>query len=173
MVVLPQSSLPQLSSHSITPPQLPISRASPFHGTERTGTDRNASLHVFHGTERTVQCSRRAIQRNAFTKYEVNNVFGRYPWPSNASTILPVFCRGSQTAVDHFLSPHCRISTVSQLAIVSQDSGSTWESSKSCYGKPLWSSILVFSWPDRIHLKLRTLKGGNMCSAAETRACVH
>ena len=49
------------------------------------------------------------------------------------------------------LASCCRILTVSQLAKVSQASGSTWESSKSCYAprrKPLWSPISVFSWPD-------------------------
>ena len=39
----------------------------PHYFTEWTGTDRNSSL--FYGTERTVQCTRRAIQRNALTNY--------------------------------------------------------------------------------------------------------
>ena len=98
------------------------------------------------------------------------------------------FCRGSQTAIHHFLSwwvmhRELGISTVSQLAIVSQSSGSMWESSKSCYGqrrKPLWSSILVFSWPDQTDsptklCTLTTTKGESVCSAAETcmRALIH
>jgi len=49
-------------------------RASLFHGTERTGTD--DTVH------------RRAIQRNALTKYQASNAFERSPRPSNSSTIL-------------------------------------------------------------------------------------
>ena len=55
----------------------------------RNGTDQNGPKRpLFHGMERTVQCTHRAIQRNALTKYQVSNAFGQFPRPSNSSTIL-------------------------------------------------------------------------------------
>ena len=108
-----------------------------------------------------------------------NTVFvENHKWPSTIffHLIADEWCISALTTC-------CRISTVPKLAIVSQASGSTWESSKSCYGphrKPLWSSIWVLSWPDQADspTKLHTLtttKGESMCSAAEMRmhALIH